>query len=312
MENSKIIQRLKPVLEKNYPLESRDIIWDACMANSIQIEMNEENLENMCGTLLVYGFGGGGGQKEIVKLAKALGIAGITNPENDAHLGYAFMPKVNVNDLTSDEILDKIQTKLPFEINIPPFSGNCKQGSVTKYGEVTNRHLHYLWVLKRIMELCPDKNSSIIEIGPGFGILGYYLDRVGYFDYTVIDLARTNACQTYFLFKNLPDRNIILSGDVENPFDLQYKDSIKILHSTDFKEIPKDRFTIMVNLDGLTEFGIEEATKYVQHDCSPMLLSINHEVNEFRVWDIAQPYRKLEYRYPFWLRDGYVEELYKR
>ena len=307
-----IIDRIIPVFKRNHSIEVRDVVWNACTEISKKVEVTEENLENMHGNALVTGFGGGGGKNEIIKLAEALGVSGITNPENNAWRGYYVPATVNVESITSDEILDRIQTKLPFKIDFPSFSGNCAQGLITKYGVTSNRHIHYLWVLKRIMELCPDKNSSIIEIGAGFGILGYYLDRVGYFDYTVIDLARTNACQTYFLFKNLPDRNIILSGDVENPFDLQYKDSIKILHSTDFKEIPKDRFTIMVNLDGLTEFGIEEATKYVQHDCSPMLLSINHEVNEFRVWDIAQPYRKLEYRYPFWLRDGYVEELYKR
>ena len=306
-----IIDRITPVLIRNSPLEIREVLWESMTSRSTQIELTEENLDNMCGTDLVAGFGGGLGMKEIIKLAEALGVSGITNPENNAVSGYYVPSKTNTESLTADDILDRIQTKLPYQIDFPSFSGNCKQGLVTKYGVTANRHIHYLWVLKRIMELCPDKNSSIIEIGAGFGLLGYYLDRVGYYDYTAIDIARTNACQTYFLSKNLPNRDIILSGDVENPFDLKYKDSIKILHSTDFKEAPKNRFTIMVNMDGLTEFGVEHAKKYVQHDCAPILLSINHEVNDYRVFDLEQPHRKLIYRYPFWLRDGYVEELYK-
>jgi hypothetical protein len=35
--------------------------------------------------------------------------------------------------------------------------------------------------------------------------------------------------------------------------------------------------------------------------------NINHEVNDFRINEIC---KTLIYRYPFWVRDGYVEELY--
>lgn len=305
-----IVDRILPVFKKNYPREVRDVIWNYCMEQAMMADLNEANLENMCGTALVSGFGGGGGQPELVRLAEALGVSGISNPENDAaHKRHVLSP-TNVANLTSDEILDKIQTAIPFPINFPPFSGNCSQGLTTRFGVTANRHVFYLWVLKRIMELCPDKTIGIIEIGAGFGVLGYYLDRVGYRDYTTIDLALINACQTYFLARNLPERNIIISGDVENPFDPKHKDSIKLLHSTDFENVPKNRFAIMVNMDGLTEMGLSHASKYVQSDCAPMFLSINHEVNPYRVIDIQQTHRKLKYRYPFWLRDGYVEELY--
>ena len=289
-----IIERILPVFQKNYPIEVRDGLWDYCMSLAIECELNEANLENMGATNLTVGFAGDGGELEIVRLAEALGVFGTPN----------------TNNLPPDEILDTIQTVLPFQINFPPFSGNVPHGLQTKYGVASNRHIFYLWVLKRIMELCPDKNSSIIEIGAGFGLLGYYLDKAGYRDYTAIDLALVNACQTYFLARNLPDRNIIISGDVGDPFDPQYRDSIKLLHSTDFKSIPKNRFALMVNMDGLTEYGIEQATKYVRSDCSPVLFSINHEVNSFRVCDIAKPFRRQTSRCHFLLRDGYVEELY--
>ena len=304
-----IMDRILPVFQRNYPRETRGVIWNYVMDRSMKAELTEANLENMCQTALVGGFGGGGGGVEIVKLAMALGVSGVPNPEMDAaHKTHVPSP-VNVWGLNADQILDKIQAVLPFLINFPPFSGNCKQGLPTKYGVTADRHIFYLWVLKRIMELCPDRNSSILEIGAGFGVLGYYLDKVGYRDYTTIDLALINACQTYFLSENLPERHIILSGDVEDPFKLHYWCFLKLLHSTDFVAVPKNRFSIMVNMDGLTEMGIAEAEKYVQSDCAPLLLSINHEVNAYRVCDLKQP-RKLKYRYPFWLRDGYVEELY--
>ena len=66
----------------------------------------------------------------------------------------------------------------------------------------------------------------------------------------------------------------------------------------------------MVNIDGLTEMGIDVATKYLDSDCSPMMLSVNHEMNTYRVCDLKTR-KKMIYRYPFWVRDGYAEELYK-
>lgn len=305
-----IINRIIPIFEKNYPLEVRDIVWNQCMDIAMKTELNEANLENMCSTSLVYGFGGEAGTKEIKKLAEALGVSGIGNPENDAFMGEYVPPPRNVDNLTADEMLDKIQTVLPFKIEFPTFYGNSVDGVQTKYGVASHRHIHYLWVLKRIIELCPDKSSPIIEIGAGFGLLGYYLNQVGYQDYTSIDLSLAGACQTYFLSKNLPERDLILSGDVENPFDVLHKDSIKLLHSSDFHDIPKNRFAIMINMDGLTEYGITEATKYVQSDCASMFLSINHEVNTYSVCEIEST-KTRKYRYPFWIRDGWVEELYK-
>lgn len=305
-----IVERILPVFQKNYPRETRDVIWNYCMERSMQTELTEANLENMCGTSLVTGFGGGGGKEEIVKLAEALGICGISNPENDAAHKCHKPPPTNVDNLTPDEILEAINVALPFRIDFPEFSGRCTQGLPTKYGTTSNRHIFYLWVLKRIVELCPDRSTGIIEIGAGFGLLGYYLDALGYLDYTTIDLALINACQTYFLARNLPDRTIVISGDVQDPFDLRHKSAIKLLHATDFVNVPKNRFGLMVNMDGLTEMGIDHARRYVQSDCAPLLFSINHEVNPYRVCDIAPPHRLRQYRYPFWLRVGYVEELY--
>lgn len=305
-----VLDRILPVFHRNYPGEHRDDVWNFCMSKASAVQLSEANLENMCGTDLVSGFGGGGGKEEIVRLAEALGVCGITNPETNAYYGRYTAPRCNVDGLSPDAVMDKIQTAFPFPIQFPPFSGNCLQGTQTKYGVTSNRHIFYLWVAKRILELCPNRASGIVEVGAGFGVLGYYLDRLGYRDYTTIDLALINACQTYFLYKNLPGRNFILSGDVPNPFDLQHRDSIKLLHSGDFQNVPKNRFSIMVNMDGLTEYGIADAEKYVQSDCAPMLLSINHEVNPFRVCELPQDRRIRKYRNLFWLRPGYVEELY--
>ncbi len=292
-----MIERILKAFNKNLPIENRGSTWDWRLSFSSTVPITEENLNNMGDNNLCFGFLSGSyaanddkshAERAIYsfkKLAEALGT---------------------INDFQS------IEEAIGFKIKLPKFIGGRKVLQ-TDRGILSDRHCHYLWVMKRIIELCPDRNSSIIEIGAGIGLLGYFLDCAGYRDYTSIDLAYASVCQTYFLHKNLPERDIILSGDKENPFDLCYKNSLKLLHSTDFNNIAKYRFAIMINMDGLTEMEIEEANKYISSDCAPLLLSINREDNPFKITDISKPFRNQIYRQSFLLRnDGsYIEEIYQ-
>jgi len=308
-----ILDRILPILKKNQEIEQRSDLWNWCKDHHDQVEINEANLENMANTNLVWGFFGGtvsgDNYDTIVKLAQAVGVIGIQNPENPEGTSRHW-PKENQQGKSADELLDLIQTKLPFKIDLPMFVGG-RTSLQTKYGIITDRHCHYLYIMKRIVELFPDRNTRIVEIGAGLGLLGYFLDKAGYNDYTTFDLSHANACQAYFLSRNLPKRGMILSGERMNPAFIDFNNAFKILHSTDF--IPGLRYDLMINIDGLTEMIPDEAGKYFNSDCAPLLLSINHEINDYRVCEIdpQEKVRKRIYRYPFWLRGGYVEELFE-
>jgi hypothetical protein len=258
--------------------------------------MTEQNLDNMADNNLCFGFFGG---------------SYIGNDEESHRQRALYSIKKLAEALGAKEDFNDIENKLGFKLDMPSFIGGRKV-LYTDWGIITDRHVHYLWVLKKIIDLFPDRNTRIIEIGAGLGLLGYFLDRAGYKDYTSIDLAYPSACQSYFLHKNLPDREIILSGEKINPFRYAYKNSLKLLHSTDFKNV-KGRWDIMINMDSLPEMKIEEATKYIDSD-APLLLSINRENYNFKVCDIIKPYRQQLYRKPFTLRNDseYFEELYQR
>lgn len=310
---SAIFDRILPILEKNYSLENRSPLWEWCMSHSKKVELTEENLENFGNNNLNWGFFGGTAsdnpEKLLIKFAKSLGILGIQNPEN----GDTVHPRVNLSlsNISIDEGMDMIQEKLPFSIELPKFIGNREADILTtKYGILTDRHLHALYLAKRVIELCPDRNSRILEIGGGLGLLGYYLLKAGYKDYTTIDLAYTNAVQAYFFSKNFADKHLMLSGELPNT---PYETCIKLLHSCDFEWASSNQYDLIVNMDGLTEMPPNDAFKYFISPCAPLFLSINHEVNDFRVCELdkSELHRKRNYRYPFWLRDGYVEELYK-
>jgi putative sugar O-methyltransferase len=305
-----MIDKIISIYNKNYPKEELSAIWQwaltAGVSDTARTELNETAFENLAWNQLITGFWFKITKETVIKLASAVGAIPFHNPEYE-HAQHMIVTQPDYKDVTVGELMSLIESKIGFKISIPPFTGNWfLEGS----GQISDRHCHYLWILKRITELFPSKNTSIVEVGAGLGILGYYLDKLGYKDYTTFDLAHANAAQTYFLYKNLPERNFILSGDVENPFSPQYRDSLKMLHTSDFKNVPRHRYDIMINMDSLTEMVPSEAEKYAYSDCAPLLLSVNHEANDFSVLNLCKDKRKLLYRYPFWTRDGYVEELY--
>ena len=84
---------------------------------------------------------------------------------------------------------------------------------------------------------------------------------------------------------------------------------IRIKSPTFFFE-QADRYDIAFNSDSLPEIDPETASRYVEAmkaRCG-MFLSINHEC--------FMPVRQTmgvpaEYRFPYWIRRGYVEELYR-
>jgi hypothetical protein len=296
MTDQEFIDKITEVLKTNLPLENRELEWDLCFNYSSKWAITQAHLDNMANTNLCYGFFGG------------------TQDVNtdESHVGraeYSFRKLAEALGTHPD--FESIEKKLGFKIELPSFIGG-RRVVMTDRGILTDRHCHYLWVLKRIRELCPDKNSRIIEIGSGLGLLGYFLDRAGYKDYTSIDLAYPSLCQSYFLYKNLPDRRMLLSGDNTKPFRSAYSSHLKLLHSSDFKNV-KDRWDIMVNMDSLPEMTLGEAGKYI---CSevPLLLSINRESYNLKVEDIAIPFRNRLYRHPFTLRNDseYFEELYQK
>lgn len=305
-----MIDRILRSFNKNITSEKRSPMWNYCFDQITKTIINETNLEYFAVNNLKYGIFGGFipllNRDTIMRLAEITGATGLNNPAGVPHNLY---PKIFAKNFNDSELLKMIETRLGFKLKMPKFIGGLDvQGN--DFGIVTEKHCFYLYVLKKIIELCPDKNSGIIEIGAGVGLLGYFLDQQGYKDYTSIDLSYSNAIQSYFLYRNLPESKFVLSGEVKNPYNQKYKNHIKILHSSDFGGVPKNRFNLMVNIDGLTEMNIDDARQYFESDCTDTLLSINHEVNEFRVVDL-QGKKQLVYRYPFWLRDGYIEELYR-
>ena len=66
-----------------------------------------------------------------------------------------------------------------------------------------------------------------------------------------------------------------------------------------------------LNADSLTELDPEVAARYADFmvNKASIVLSINHEINPFRAGDLLKAAGGVVDRSPYWMREGYVEEI---
>jgi hypothetical protein len=234
---------------------------------------------------------------KLLTLADALGVTGLDNPET-----YCANPEPAPAPET-DELLDRIERALGFRIDFPnPFPNEF--GLATKRGIAGYRAINALYQAYRIKTLVARiRNPRILEIGGGTGRTAYYAYKLGFKNYSIVDLPFTAISQGYFLGRTLGPDSIAADGDPETA------DMVKLYAPQTFFA-RRERYDLIVNVDSLTEMGLDAASAYGKaiRSRAARFLSINHESNEFTVRQL--PGFTPETRYPYWMRRGYVEELY--
>lgn len=308
MITDEFVHKILEVRKRNKPKDSSSDLWKWCQSFQDRVEFNANNLESMAVNGICHGMLNPNcpvqNRQALVLLSECVGASWVRNPEG----GQFSVPLVNCENLNDDEVFDRIESVVKFPVRLPGFTGGCVS-SQTSRGIYTDRHCHALCVALSIARLFPNRDAAICEVGAGIGILGYMLNSLGYHDYTIFDLANANVCQAYFIGRNIDSIKIIMSGEEHEPLSASNRQSIKVLHASEFASAQAGRFDLMVNTDSMTEIPYEDAKAYVDSQCAKSLLSINHEQNSFRVKDIVTQ-KKLQWRYPFWVRPGYVEEFF--
>jgi hypothetical protein len=234
---------------------------------------------------------------KLVTLGDALGVTALDNPEAYcAHPEPAPAPE-------TDELLDRIERALGFRIDFPnPFPNEF--GLATRRGIAGYRAINALYQAHRIRTLVARiRNPRILEIGGGTGRTAYYAHKLGLKNYSIVDLPFTAISQGYFLGRTLGPDSVAADGDPATG------DKVK-LYAPETFFASRARYDLIVNVDSLTEMGLETASAYwaAIRSRAARFLSINHESNEFTVRQL--PGAAPETRYPYWMRRGYVEELY--
>ena len=236
------------------------------------------------------------------RLARATGVIALPNPEApDREIAVPELPI----------LVDRLEAALGFSLS-PPQPYPFYYGLETDRGVLGERVLNAAYCAWRIRQLTAGLASPrILEIGAGVGRLAVYAHRLGITDYWIVDVPMTSLVQGHFLACALGEDGVVLDGE---PDGHARNDAVKILNPERFFADERLQFDLVINSDSLTELGRAVATSYFRRaaERSPVLFSINHEVNPFRVIDLHHELRVFDSvdRRPYWMRNGYVEEIF--
>jgi hypothetical protein len=219
------------------------------------------------------------------RLAEAVGAVKIANPET---LTGTF--------LTPDQYLALLDEKIGVELRFPNFYPG-EEGIKTSRGVISFRPLQAIYQAWRLRELGARR---ALEIGAGLGRTAFYARCFGIEQYTILDIPLSRVAQAHFLGRALCDDQVGLDGDARRP--------VRIVGPR-FADETDERFDVILNVDSLSEMDHAVAANYLAfaRRATQTFLSINRE------WDGAPRVADLLHgasttRYPYWMRDGYVEE----
>ena len=238
---------------------------------------------------------------KLICLAEYLGILHYENPEAG--------PWGENLRLDPDIVIEKINEYLGISI-APPLDAIHTDGMESSTGLFHYRHINGLYSAIRLKEL-GGFDTPCLEFGGGLGISAMYAHKLGIKNYTMIDLPITCLLAGNYLLNSLGLDNVSLYGEP------QEDKKIKILPYWECLNLPSDYYHITLNQDSFPEIAdnlLQEYFRQIKRVTINYFLSINHEtcfprtVNNFVIqWT---KFIKI-YRSRYWIREGYIEELWK-
>jgi hypothetical protein len=231
-------------------------------------------------------------------LADAIGAARISNAEfGSNHTNLASNPRGTLKQLAA---IERFVGELRFPTPFPD-----EHGILTPQGIISHRAIHAVYQSWRVATLAARFGNRILEIGAGLGRSAFFARQFGLSNYTIVDLPMTNVAQALFLGLSLGEDQVALTGEI-------LKTGQVGVFSPEYMFSGTPSFDLVVNADSLTEMSAEDASHYISFvaEGRSAILSINHESNEKTVTMLADNVLRREYRCPYWLRSGYVEELF--
>jgi hypothetical protein len=245
----------------------------------------------------------------LICLAEALGVLPMEHPEH-GRWGENLYGDVS-------DIVRRIEAVLGISIAPPPAMHVV--GIRTPVGALHYRHLNAIYVAARLKQLLSrGPGGAICEYGGGLGVVALYSRRLGIADYTLYDIPLTNVFAGYFLIASLGDDAVSLYGEPAR------RENVKVLPFWTCVDARDDAFRIAMNQDSFPEIDADLVDRYLREiarTTEAFFLSINHEAEsamtaERRQLNVSAMLRdrpgfvRLS-RSKYWLREGYVEELYE-
>jgi len=239
----------------------------------------------------------------LVSLAVAIGALPFENPEQGRYGENIHMPFY--------ELVKLIEDRIGAEIYRPPVMG--MYGISKEPDKIFDARIpEDVYAALKLKEI--SRSGNVAELGGGFGGAAFQLVRHGLRP-TIFDLPIIGVVQGFFLMK-------IFGGDNVKIYSENIPDrAINIMPWWTFFDASRD-FDVVFNRDSIAEFPMAAAIRYLIEIKSREIpyLSINQEVqNEAGQPDVlqlnvgalaAKTGFNRRYRYPYWIRRGYVEELF--
>lgn len=243
----------------------------------------------------------------LMSLAEALALKGVPSNQQTALDDYV---AANRQDLAS--YIPQIEKALGHSVSCPPvgFAPACQIGAHT----VSPDSLRHAYVMHKLKTLGYQPNDSLLEIGGGFGNVARYAVMQGFRNYTIVDIPYVCAIQAAFLAATIGENNISLYGETGQ--------APVTIHPATYKNALQPAYDLVFNMDSLPEINAVEASEYVGliKSRAKSFLSINQEAAKAHIEGEAQHrvsqladeagFKRL-YRYPYWMEQGYTEELYR-
>jgi hypothetical protein len=247
----------------------------------------------------------------LICLAEGLGVMPAENPEQGA-TGNWGKNMMTEPDVVAAAIEERLGIRICPPLGIIPVAGIQLRDRILHY-----RHINSLYTASRIASLV-SKDARICEFGGGLGLIAYYLRELGYNDYTLYDIPITNVLSGWFLIGALGPEAVSLEGE------FMRAGTVKVRANWMCSEAPAKHFALAVNQDSFPEINRRIFDAYlveILRTTKRYFLSINHEVehaidgashhlNVSKLLDADTNFVRI-YRAPYWVRRGYVEELYQ-
>lgn len=238
---------------------------------------------------------------KLVCLAESLGLIRVESPESGpwGENIYIVLP----------QLIENIEEHLGICI-VPPSGVIHTDGLDTTKGPLHYRHINALYSATRVQTLCT-QHDAVCEFGGGLGLTAFYLRKLGFDNYTILDLPITLLLAGHFLLHACGEEAVTLYGESATP------NTVKLLPYWECVNLPDNHFTLCLNQDSMPEisdnlvFGYLDQIKRIGRS---RFLSINHECffprTVLRFVKRSKGFTPL-YRAKCWTREGYVEELFE-
>lgn len=250
---------------------------------------------------------------KLVSLAEAVGALPLENPEQGTYGSNLYREP--------SELVDRISQRIGLDVTPPDIDGGLLKLDTGRglFGERDANAIYTAWLLKRILE--ERAHPRVCEIGGGSGRVAYWSHRLGLTAYTIIDLPHINVVQGYYALKNLPADQVSLYGE-QPPGEAGTR--VEVLPAHAVIHLREPTFDVVLNQDSFPEINCETVAEYlewIRWTCTGSLVSINHEskprrpdgVPQLSVPEVIRDAGgfALTQRWPYWLRKGYVVEIYR-